>query len=114
MNTTNGPRNLQLENTLDVIDSLRHLIYDTRTSWDIRAAQGLLLEIGEELYGEHPKSRDVVDQHRRTLGAYLLLQAVIRTPGAMDTMMETLRTRVVAHLRPDLLRVFDDAQAPPA
>ena len=112
MDTNEPAINLDIENTLDVVDSLRHLIYDTRTSQDIRAAQGLLLEIGEELYGEHPKSRDVVDQHKRTFGAYLLLQALRKTPGVMDTMLEVLQARVVAHLRPDLLRVFDEAHAP--
>ncbi len=117
MNTneqSNGPRNLPLENTLDVIDSLRHLVYETGGFRAIRAEEPVLFAAGDTLFEQEQYSTDVVDLEARALGSYLLIQAVIQTPGALDAMMETLRTRVVAHLRPDLLRVFDDAQAPPA
>ena len=114
MDTTNGPRNLQLENLLDVIDSLRHLVYETRVFRDIEDKEPVLFAAGDTLFEQGQYSRDVIDLEARAFGSYLLVQAIIRTPKAMDLMLETLRTRVVAHLRPDLLRVFDDAQAPPA
>ena len=114
MDTTNGPRNLQLENTLDVVDSLLHLIYETGAFWAIQADEPVLFAAGNTLFEARERSKDVIDLEARAFGSYLLLQAVIRTPKAMDSMMKVLRTRVVAHLRPDLLRVFDDAHAPPA
>ncbi len=118
MNTTNeqlnGPRNLQLENTLDVVDSLIHLVYSTDTFQAIQAEEPVLWISGDTLFEQRQYSEDLVDLEARALGSYLLIQAVIKTPGALDAMMKVLRTRVVAHLRPDLLRVFDDAQAPPA
>ena len=114
MNTTNGPRNLQLENTLDVVDSLIHLVYSTDTFQAIQAEEPVLWIAGNALFEEREHSKDVIDLEIRAFGSFLLLQAVIRTPGALDAMMKTLRTRVVGHLRPDLLRVFDEAQAPPA
>ena len=114
MHTTNGPRNLALENLLDVIDSLRHLMYSTGAFRAIQDKEPVLWISGDSLFEEEMNSTDVVDLEIRAFGSYMLLQSVIRTPGVLDAMLETLRTRVVAHLRPDLLRVFDDAQAPPA
>ena len=114
MDTNEQAIDLRIENTLNVVDSLRHLIYETRVSRAINAAQGALFESGEELFGERARSRDSRHQEMRAFGAYLVLQAVRKTPGAADTMLEHLQARVVAHLLPDLLRVFDDAQAPPA
>ena len=114
MHTTNGPRNLQLENLLDVIDSLRHLMYSTGSFRAIQDKEPVLFAAGDTLFEQEMKSTDLVDLEARAFGSFLLLQAVIRTPGALDGMMKTLRIRVVGHLRPDLLRVFDDAQAPPA
>ncbi len=108
---SNGPRNLQLENTLDVIDSLRHLLYSSGVFRDIEAAEPVLFAAGDALFEEEQYSRDPIDLETRAFGSYLLLQAVIRTPGALDAMMEALQARVVAHLRPDLLRVFDEAHA---
>ncbi len=114
MDTTNGPRNLQLENLLDVIDSLRHLMYATGAFRAIQDKEPVLFVAGDTLFEEQMKSTDVVDLEARAFGSFLLLQAVIRTPKAMDLMLEVLKARVVGHLRPDLLRVFDDAHAPPA
>ena len=114
MNTTNGPRNLPLENLLDTIDALRVLIYDTHSSQAIEAKEPVLWISGDTLFEQRPKSTDVGDLEIRAFGSFLLLQAVIKTPDVMDSLLETLRTRVVAHLRPDLLRVFDDAHAPSA
>ena len=115
MDTTNEPAiDLRLENVLDVVDSVRHIIFDTGAADDVAAAQGTLLESGEELFGERSRSRDRRHQEMRAFGAYLVLRAVRKTPGAMDTALEMLQARVVVHLLPDILRVFDDAQAPPA
>ncbi len=112
MTTTNGPAiDLHLEDVLALVDSVRHLIYDTGASDDVAAAQGPLLESGEKLFGERAKSRDRRHQEMRAFGAYLVLRAVRTSPGALDKALETLQARVVAHLRPDILRVFDDAQA---
>ncbi len=111
---TNGARNLQLENTLDVVDSLIHLVYSTDTFQAIQAEEPVLWIAWNALFEEREHSKDVIDLETRAFGSFLLLQAVIRTPKAMDLMLEVLKARVVAHLRPDLLRVFDDAQAPPA
>ncbi len=111
MNTNEPAIDLRLEDTLDVVDSLRHIIFETGCAADVMAAQGTLFESGEELYGELPKSRDRRHQEMRAFGAYLVLRAVRTSPGALDKALETLQARVVAHLRPDILRVFDDAQA---
>ncbi len=111
MNTTNGPRNLQLENLLDVIDSLRHVLYASGSFRAIQDKEPVLFAAGDTLFEEQMKSTDVVDLETRAFGSYMLLQSIIRTPRVLDAMMEALRTRVVAHLRPDLLRVFDEAHA---
>ncbi len=114
MDTKEPAIDKRLEDTLNVVDSLRHIIFETCVFRDIKAEELVLLEAGEELFGDHPKSKDAVDEQKRALGAYLLLQALRKTPGAMDKALETLQARVVGHLRPDLLRVFDDAHTPPA
>ena len=99
---------------MDVVDSLRHLIYETGSFRAIQDKEPVLWIAGEAVFEERQYSRDTIDLEARAFGAALLLQAVIKTPGALDALMGTLRMRVVAHLRPDLLRVFDDAHAPPA
>ena len=114
MDTNEPAIDLRIENTLDVVDSLRHLLFETAAADDVTAAQGTMLKSGEELFGERSRSRDSRHQEMRAFGAYLLVRAIAKTPGAMDTMLEHLQARVVAHLLPDILRVFDDAQAPPA
>ncbi len=114
MNTNETAINLDLENVLDIVDSVRHILFTTGCADDVTAAQGTLFESGEELYGERAKSQDRRHQEMRAFGAYLILRSVIKTPGAMDKALEMLQARVVVHLLPDILRVFDDAQAPPA
>jgi hypothetical protein len=115
MDTTNEPAiNQRLEDVLNTVDALRQIIFDTGVSADIEAAAPVLFDAGETLFGSLAQSRDTIDQAKRALGASLLLQAVIKSPGTLDKAVARLRARVVAHLRPDLLRVFDDAQAPPA
>ncbi len=114
MNTNEPAIDLRLETTLDVVDSLRHLLFETHAADAVTAAQGTWFESGEELFGESSRSRDSRHQEMRAFGAYLVLQAVRKTPGALDTMLEHLQARVVVHLLPELLRMIDDAQAPPA
>ncbi len=114
MDTNEPAIDQHLENILDVVDSVRHLLFTTGASDDVAATRGTLFESGEELFGERAKSRDRRHQEIRAFGSYMLLQSIIQTPGAMDKAVEMLQARVVAHLRPDLLRVFDEAQAPPA
>ena len=75
---------------MSVVDSVRHLVYVTRVARYIQAEELVLWESGEELYGEDPKSRDAVDEQKRAFGAYLLLQALRKTPGAMDKAVEYL------------------------
>ena len=114
MDTNKPAIDQHLENVLDVVDSVRHILFTTGAADDVTAAQGTLFESGEELFGERAKSRDRRHQEMRAFGAYLVLRAVRKTPGAMGKAVEMLQAQVVVHLLPDLMRVFDEAHAPPA
>ncbi len=114
MDTNEPAIDQRFEDVLNTVDALRQIIFDCHVSEEIEAAAPVLFEAGETLFGSLAQSQGPIDQAKRALGAALLLQAVIKSPGTLDKAAVRLRARVVAHLRPELLRVFDEAHAPPA